>query len=124
MRFFFNILIWVLLAPICAIVIWFFNVKTFTTFLNILFYCSALLTIIAFILIIVQDGIFDVTSYGFRKLKYQFSSKKQRASMSDDDFFNPQQVKKDQYIVSSWIKYAFTINLFYFIVTIIISFLI
>lgn len=117
-----KIIIWVLFAPICSFLIWIFNDKSFINFLNILFYTSAVLSIITFVLIIVQDGVFDVTSYGFRKLKYQFSTKKQRTSMSDDDFFNPQQVKKDTYVVTSWVKYAFLINLIYFVITIVISF--
>ncbi|MDU9417271.1 DUF3899 domain-containing protein [Staphylococcus lloydii] len=122
MQLFRKIIIWVLLAPLCSFLIWIFNDKSFINFLNILFYTSAVLSIITFVLIIVQDGVFDVTSYGFRKLKYQFSTKKQRTSMSDDDFFNPQQVKKDTYVVASWVKYAFFINLIYFVITIVISF--
>jgi hypothetical protein len=124
MQLFRKLIIWILLAPLCSCLIWIFSEKSFIDFLNILFYTSAVLSIITFVLIIVQDGVFDVTSYGFRKLKYQFSTKKQRASMSNDDFFNPQQVKKDNYVVTSWVKYAFIINLSYFAISIIISFLI
>ncbi|WP_460379487.1 DUF3899 domain-containing protein, partial [Staphylococcus aureus] len=41
---------------------------------------------------LVQEGIFDATSYGFRRLKYQMSSSKKKKSISDDPFFNPQAV--------------------------------
>ncbi len=52
--------------------------------------------------LLVQEGIFDATSYGFRRLKYQMSSSKKKKSISDDPFFNPQEVKKEHYFVSTW----------------------
>ncbi|QLI02810.1 hypothetical protein SA111250134_02698 [Staphylococcus aureus] len=71
-----------------------FNSHTIITYLNILFYVSLIIFISIFLILLVQEGIFDATSYGFRRLKYQMSSSKKKKSISDDPFFNPQEVKK------------------------------
>ncbi|HFF7735262.1 TPA: DUF3899 domain-containing protein, partial [Staphylococcus aureus] len=65
--------------------------------------------------------IFDATSYGFRRLKYQMASSKKKKSISDDPFFNPQEVKKEHYFVSTWIIPLLLINILYFIMTIVLS---
>ena len=117
-----SILVWALLTPILSLLFWFFVSHTLIYFINIFFYISISLTIFFFIIIIVQEGIFDPTSYGFRRLKYQLSSKKHKDTMENDEFFKPKQVKKDDYFVSSWVKIAFSFNLFYLILTIVISF--
>ncbi|ARD74005.1 DUF3899 domain-containing protein [Staphylococcus xylosus] len=117
-----SILGWALLTPILSLLFWFFVSHTLIYFINIFFYISISLTIFFFIIIIVQEGIFDPTSYGFRRLKYQLSSKKHKDTMENDEFFKPKQVKKDDYFVSSWVKIAFSFNLFYLILTIVISF--
>lgn len=117
-----SILGWALLTPILSLLFWFFVSHTLIYFINIFFYISISLTIFFFIIIIVQEGIFDPTSYGFRRLKYQLSSKKHKYTMENDEFFKPKQVKKDDYFVSPWVKIAFSFNLFYLILTIVISF--
>ncbi|MGD6885508.1 DUF3899 domain-containing protein [Staphylococcus shinii] len=117
-----SILGWALLTPILSLLFWFFVSHTLIYFINIFFYISISLTVFFFIIIIVQEGIFDPTSYGFRRLKYQLSSKKHKDTMENDEFFKPNQVKKDDYFVSPWVKIAFSFNLFYLILTIVISF--
>ncbi|RTX77128.1 DUF3899 domain-containing protein, partial [Staphylococcus gallinarum] len=86
------------------------------------FYIATILTIILFVLIIVQEGILDPTSYGFRRLKYQLSNKKKRQALDEDEFFKPKQVKREQYIVKTWVISGFIINLIYFILSIILAF--
>ena len=73
-------------------------------------------------LIVVQEGILDPTSYGFRRLKYQLSNKKKRQALDEDEFFKPKQVKREQYIVETWVISGFIINLIYFILSIILAF--
>lgn len=115
-------LIWSLLTPLGTLILWLFSTHQFTHFINILFYISTGLTIILFVLIIVQEGILDPTSYGFRRLKYQLTSKKKQQTMDEDEFFKPTQVKKERYIVASWVITGFFINLIYFIISIILAF--
>ncbi|RIN02810.1 DUF3899 domain-containing protein, partial [Staphylococcus shinii] len=103
-----SILGWALLTPILSLLFWFFVSHTLIYFINIFFYISISLTVFFFIIIIVQEGIFDPTSYGFRRLKYQLSSKKHKDTMENDEFFKPNQVKKDDYFVSPWVKIAFS----------------
>ena len=50
------------------------------------YFVSLVIFIILFIILLVQEGIFDVTSYGFRRLKYQMSSTSRKRSMEDDSF--------------------------------------
>lgn len=83
-----------LITPMLTFIIWVFNSHTIITYLNILFYVSLIIFISIFLILLVQEGIFDATSYGFRRLKYQMSSSKKKKSISDDPFFNPQEVKK------------------------------
>ncbi|HCU8427794.1 TPA: DUF3899 domain-containing protein, partial [Staphylococcus aureus] len=92
-----------LITPMLTFIIWVFNSHTIITYLNILFYVSLIIFISIFLILLVQEGIFDATSYGFRRLKYQMSSSKKKKSISDDPFFNPQEVKKEHYFVSKWI---------------------
>ena len=70
-----------------------FNSHTIITYLNILFYVS-LIILLAFFDFTCTRRHFDATSYGFRRLKYQMSSSKKKKSISDDPFFNPQEVKR------------------------------
>ncbi|HCY1828646.1 TPA: DUF3899 domain-containing protein [Staphylococcus aureus] len=110
-----------LITPILTFIIWLFNSHTIITYLNILFYVSLIIFISIFLILLVQEGIFDATSYGFRRLKYQMSSSKKKKSISDDSFFNPQEVKKEHYFVSTWIIPLLLINILYFIMTIVLS---
>lgn len=77
-----------------------------------------------FITLIIQEGIFDATSFGFRRLKYQLSSTKRKRMMKNDHFFNPQKVKKESYIISPWIVPTLLVNLTYIVVSIGLSLLI
>ena len=70
-----------------------FNSHTIITYLNILFYVSLIIFISIFLILLVQEGIFDATSYGFRRLKYQMSSSKRR-SLSLMIHFQPTRGKK------------------------------
>lgn len=110
-----------LITPMLTFIIWVFNSHTIITYLNILFYVSLIIFISIFLILLVQEGIFDATSYGFRRLKYQMSSSKKKKSISDDPFFNPQEVKKENYFVSKWIIPLLLINILYFIMTIVLS---
>ena len=110
-----------LITPILTFIIWLFNSHTIITYLNILFYVSLIIFISIFLILLVQEGIFDATSYGFRRLKYQMSSSKKKKSISDDPFINPQEVKKEHYFVSTWIIPLLLINILYFIMTIVLS---
>ncbi|MHC2011269.1 DUF3899 domain-containing protein [Staphylococcus aureus] len=110
-----------LITPMLTFIIWVFNSHTIITYLNILFYVSLIIFISIFLILLVQEGIFDATSYGFRRLKYQMSSSKKKKSISDDSFFNPQEVKKEHYFVSTWIIPLLLINILYFIMTIVLS---
>lgn len=110
-----------LITQILTFIIWLFNSHTIITYLNILFYVSLIIFISIFLILLVQEGIFDATSYGFRRLKYQMSSSKKKKSISDDPFFNPQEVKKEHYFVSTWIIPLLLINILYFIMTIVLS---
>ena len=53
--------------------------------------------IVAFLILLIQEGIFDATSFGFRRLKYQLSSTKRKRMMKNDHFFNPQKLKRKLY---------------------------
>lgn len=108
-----------LITPITIVLIWLFTSHTFLNFINILFYISLIMLVFYFSIIIIQEGILDTTSYGFRKLKYHLTHNKN--SVENDEYFNPQQVKKDHYQVSHWVKLAFIINVIYFILSIVIS---
>lgn len=110
-----------LITPMLTFIIWVFNSHTIITYLNILFYVSLIIFISIFLILLVQEGIFDATSYGFRRLKYQMSSSKKKKSISDDPFFNPLRGKKEHYFVSTWIIPLLLINILYFIMTIVLS---
>lgn len=114
----------IFLTPILSFIIWLFNVHYFTDYINIIFYVSLIIFIVMFIILITQEGIFDATSYGFRRLKYQLSSNKKKKAIEDDDFFNPRYAKKDHYMISSWVISSMLINLIYCVLAIVISFLI
>ncbi|WP_256061970.1 DUF3899 domain-containing protein, partial [Staphylococcus aureus] len=72
-------------------------------------------------ILLLQKCIFYATSYVFTILKYQISSSKKNKSISDDPFFNPQEVKKEHYFFSTWIIPLLLINILYFIMAILLS---
>ena len=110
------------ITPLLSLIIWQFTGHRFLDFINIIFYVSLIIFIIVFGLLVIQEGIFDASSYGFRRLKFQLSSSKKKQTIEDDEFFNPKHAKKDHYIISSWIIPIFLINLIYFVLAIVISF--
>lgn len=112
----FNWIFWVIFSPILSIIIWFFGTHSWSHFVDTLFIVSMILFIAGFILILVQDGIFDATSYGFRRIRYQMSSTKHKKSWEDDEFMNPKQAKRDFYIVEKWAKLMCIINFIYVII--------
>lgn len=124
MRKFTTYLFWLLFTPLISFLCWLFASHQLTQYLNIIFYVSFIFVIILFSLIIVQEGILDPTSYGFRRLKYQLTNKKHKDTLENDDFFKPIQVKKSSYFVNPWIKVGFVFNLLYLLISIAISFII
>ncbi|RIM33071.1 DUF3899 domain-containing protein [Staphylococcus caprae] len=117
-----SILIGTGLTPFLSFIIWLLSAHELLNFINIIFYVSLTIFIIVFALLIVQEGIFDATSYGFRRLKYQLSLSKKKQTIEDDEFFNPKHIKKDHYMISSWVIPILLINLLYFVLAIVISF--
>lgn len=103
-------LIWVLFAPLVSLIIWIFKTHTWSNYIDILFIVSMLLFIAGFVVILVQDGVFDATSYGFRRIRYQMAGKKHQKAWKDDEFMNPKQAKKDFYLVEAWAKRITIIN--------------
>lgn len=103
-------LIWVLFAPVLSLIIWGFRTHTWANYIDILFIVSMILFIAGFVVILVQDGIFDATSYGFRRIRYQMGGKKHRKAWEDDEFMNPKQAKRDFYLVEAWAKRMTIIN--------------
>lgn len=124
MRKFTTYLFWLLFTPLISFLCWLFASHQLTQYLNIIFYVSFIFVIILFSLIIVQEGILDPTSYGFRRLKYQLTNKKHKDTLESDDFFKPTQAKKSSYFVNPWIKVGFVFNLLYLLISIAISFII
>ncbi|UAS05925.2 DUF3899 domain-containing protein [Staphylococcus pseudintermedius] len=102
-----NALIYILFTPVASLIVWLFSTHTFTQLVNIFFTISILVGILLFTLLIFQEGILDVTSYGFRKFRYQMMRKKNRSRLEDDEFFNPKAPKKAHHFVSPWIKPRF-----------------
>lgn len=116
--------VWSMITPLLSLIIWLIiSNQTFISYINILFYTSLSIFICIFFILLVQEGIFDPTSYGFRRIRYQLSSRSKKRTMADDEFLNPQQVKKEHYFISTWIAPALICNIAYFVMTIIISFL-
>ena len=124
MRKFTTYLFWLFFTPLISFLCWLFASHQLTQYLNIIFYVSFIFVIILFSLIIVQEGILDPTSYGFRRLKYQLTNKKHKDTLENDDFFKPTQAKKSSYFVNPWIKVGFVFNLLYLLISIAISFII
>ena len=54
------------------------NSTFFISFINILFYISLVLFILLFLILLVQEGIFDATSFGFRRMRYQLASRSKK----------------------------------------------
>lgn len=75
-----------LFTPVLSIIIWLFYSNHFINLINILFYTSFIIFIIAFLILLIQEGIFDATSFGFRRLKYQLSSTKRKRMMKMTTF--------------------------------------
>ena len=100
-----------LLIPLISFIVWLCRQHTLINYLNNLFIIATICFITLFLLLIIQEGIFDATSFGFRRLKYQLSSKKKRTMIEDDEFFNPQHVKED-YPIFDWLVPLLIISLF------------
>lgn len=118
----FRWIFWSIFSPVLSLIIWLFREHTWTQFIDILFIVSMLLFIVGFVFILVQDGIFDATSYGFRRLRYQMSSAKHRKAHVDDEFINPKKVKREVYIVERWTIYLTLVNVVYVILCLLATF--
>ena len=116
--------VWSMITPLLSLIIWLIiSNQTLISYINILFYISLSMFICIFFILLVQEGIFVSSCYGFRRIRYQLSSRSKKRTMADDEFLNPQQVKKEHYFISTWIAPALICNIAYFVMTIIISFL-
>ncbi|MCD8888897.1 DUF3899 domain-containing protein [Staphylococcus arlettae] len=124
MRLFKKSILWLLATPVLTLIFCLLSEITFINYINILFILSSIIAILSFIIIIIQEGVLDPTSYGFRRLTYQLSTKKRRQSVADDSFFNPKSAKKDHYVITSWIKYACACNIIYFLISIALAYII
>ncbi|WP_245202498.1 DUF3899 domain-containing protein [Staphylococcus agnetis] len=98
------------------------STHTWTHFINLFFTFSIIFAILLFTLLVIQEGILDVTSFGFRRFKYQLMRKKDKGRYESDDFFNPKQPKKKEYVVQSWIKPALYVHVFYIVLSFILAF--
>ncbi|MBI5975287.1 DUF3899 domain-containing protein [Staphylococcus canis] len=114
----------VLATPIISFVIWLCTGHTWVNFINVFFIVSIVLGIILFIALMIQEGIFDVTSFGFRKFRYQMMRKKTKSFYEDDEFFNPKTAKKSHYYVDSWLKFALYIQVVFILISICLAFII
>ncbi|MGV3043428.1 DUF3899 domain-containing protein [Staphylococcus rostri] len=123
MKFFnVNTLIYIFITPIVTLVLWLTGAHTWVHFINTFFSLSLIISIFLFMLLLVQEGIFDVTSYGFRKFRYQMMRKKNRQMYEEDDFYNPKTPKRQHYVVQSWVKPSLLVNTLYFILSLILAF--
>ena len=86
-----------LFTPVLSIIIWLFYSNHFINLVNILFYTSFIIFIVAFLILLIQEGIFDATSFGFRRLKYQLSSTKRKRTMKNDHFSIHKKLKRKLY---------------------------
>ncbi|RIL72390.1 DUF3899 domain-containing protein [Staphylococcus devriesei] len=117
-----NWIIWFSLTPLLTLIVWvLFTPHTLISFLDVLFYISLIIFIVVFLILLVQEGVFDATSYGFRRIRYQMSSRAKKKTMEHDEFFNPQQAKREYYIVESWVVPALLCNALFFLLTIVVS---
>ena len=92
--------IWLFLPLISTFLLWMFVTQhSFISFVDILFYISLVLFILLFLLLLVQEGIFDATSFGFRRMRYQLASRYKKKTLKNDDLFNSKQVKKEHYTI-------------------------
>ncbi|PNZ26685.1 DUF3899 domain-containing protein [Staphylococcus rostri] len=123
MKFFnVNTLIYIFITPIVTLVLWLTGAHTWVHFINTFFSLSLIISIFLFMLLLVQEGIFDVTSYGFRKFRYLMMRKKNRQMYEEDDFYNPKTPKRQHYVVQSWVKPSLLVNTLYFILSLILAF--
>lgn len=120
----FNTLLYILITPAATLILWLTGAHTWHYLINTFFSLSLIISIFLFTLLLIQEGIFDVTSYGFRKFRYQLMRKKNRQMYEEDDFYNPKSPKREQYVVQPWIKPALLVNTGYFVLSIILAFLI
>lgn len=118
-----NTIIYIFLTPIITFFVWLAGAHSWINFINIFFTVSIIMIIMLFMLLLVQEGIFDVTSYGFRKFRYQLMRKKNREMYEEDEFYNPKTPKRDSYFVQPWIKPALLINVIYLIISFIFAFI-
>lgn len=114
--------IYIIITPVLTLFSWVLSTPTWTHFINLFFTFSIIFSILLFTLLVIQEGILDVTSFGFRRFKYQLMRKKDKHHYESDDFFNPKQPKKSQYAVQSWIKPALLVNVVYILLSFILAF--
>ena len=114
-----------LLIPLAlTFVMTLFTQLSYIQFINILFIVSIIIFCMTFLILLVQEGIFDATSYGYRRLRYRLSSKKYQEAHADDTFFNPKQAKRKTYHIQQWVKIQLYVNAFYFLATLILAYFI
>lgn len=74
------------ITPLFTIISWLMSTHTWTHFINLFFTFSIIFAILLFTLLVIQEGILDVTSFGFRRFKYQLMRKKDKGRYESDDF--------------------------------------
>ncbi|MGV3243557.1 DUF3899 domain-containing protein [Staphylococcus sp. 11261D007BR] len=120
----FKYLISFIITPLLSFILWLFTSRTWVDFIDLLFLISIFLGIIFFVAIVIQEGILDTTSYGFRKFRYQMMRSKTKAHYKEDTFFNPKAPKKEYYAVKPWLKYALIIQLCYLLSSFLLAFIV
>lgn len=114
--------IYIIITPALTLFSWLLSTHTWTHFIDLFFTFSIIFSILLFTLLIIQEGIFDVTSFGFRRFKYQLMRSKDKKHYEPDEFFNPKQPKKSHYVVQSWIKPALLMHVFYILLSFLLAF--
>ena len=97
MKYLKHLVLFLLITPIISFILWLFSNHNWINFINIIFYVSIFLAIFSFIILVVQEGVLDPTSFGFRRLKYQLMRKKHRSSLEDDTFLSLLNLKRYLY---------------------------
>ncbi|UEX89576.1 DUF3899 domain-containing protein [Staphylococcus ratti] len=114
--------VYIIITPLFTIISWILSNPTWSHFINLFFTFSIIFAILLFTLLIIQEGILDVTSFGFRRFKYQMMRKKDKGRYESDEFFNPKNPKQSKYVVQSWIKPALLVHVFYIVLSFLLAF--
>ena len=91
-----NWMIWLIITPILSMILWIiFTNHTFVSYINTLLFVSYYILHLHFFILLVQEGIFDATSYGFRRIRYQLSSRSKREQWRMMNFKSLNKLKRN-----------------------------